>query len=296
MSLIIIGIGTYKRNELLENALHHIAKLKSPKGKKLCLVISDNNEGKEAYPIYKAAKNYIPFEVYYVHEPAKSIAEVRNAVLKKAIELNGEYIAFLDDDEYPKENWIEELYKTMIEYDADGATSAPLVIKEGKECSLPLNIKKRKHGSRRNICITNSVIFKSEIITKSNIWFDKSFGLMTGEDIDFFSRATAAGYKFVWCSKQLIYDVLHNERTSIEWEVDRAINNGYLKIFLTKKSGKNVSKKYYKTMLDTCIFSFLGLLIFLNKSLRKKCLLKLMDCFGKLKSIHSSKAYQHYQR
>ena len=181
----------------------------------------------------------------------------------------------------------------MIEYNADGATSAPVI--EGEK--LPKNVRKRKNGSIRKVCQTNSVIFKIEIIKNSNIWFDNSFQLMTGEDIDFFYRASSNGYKFVWCNKILLYETISDERKTLEWKIDRAINNGYLKIFNEKKYGKNITKKYYKILIDLIFFSFITILISpINLTYKNKCILKLMDCFGKIQSIFSNKTYVHYKR
>ena len=99
--IILIGIGTYNRNELLDNCLKNIAKLIVPKDCQIRVVISDNNPDKRAYQIYEKFCGNYPFEIYYEHESQKSIAAVRNVVLKKAVEIKAEYVAFLDDDEYP---------------------------------------------------------------------------------------------------------------------------------------------------------------------------------------------------
>lgn len=282
---------------MLKTAIEHIAKLNVPRNCIIELVISDNNPDKDAYSVFLEYKEQIPFMIHYCHEPQKSIAAVRNAVLQKALEINADYIAFIDDDEYPLPDWIAELYKTMVDFNADGATSFPQQIIDEKKCDIPFNIKRRADGSLRKTCITNSVIFKTSIIKDYNLMFDTDFGLMTGEDIDFFSRAVNKGCKFVWCNKILLYDIITKDRTTLEWRIDRAINNGYLKIFTAKKSDKNIKKKYYKTLLDLSIFSFLSILCyFLSQRYKDKCLMKLMDCFGKIRSIFSDKAYTHYKR
>lgn len=258
---IIIGIGTYKRNELLTKTLEHINRLTPINNCKIEVVISDNNPDKSAYKVFEKINVDFSHKIYYVHEPEKSIAAVRNAVLQKAIEVNADYIAFLDDDEYTEPDWLLELFKTMKEFNADGATSAVIPVCNGQKLPLAHNIKRRKHGSIRKICITNSVLFKTDIVKNSDIWFDTDFGLMTGEDIDFFNRATNLGYKFVWCDKALIYDYIPPERCTLEWSLDRTFNNGYLKIFNLKKYGKNIRKKHYKTLLDLCLFSLINIFV-----------------------------------
>lgn len=294
---ILIGIGTYKRNELLANALKHIAMLEVPEGCELLVAISDNNLNREAFSVFEQVKDSFPFGLYYEHEPSKSIAAVRNAVLKKALDIKADYIAFIDDDEYPKSSWIKTLYETMHKYNADGATSEPVLLINGQECKWPYKIRRRKNGQVRKFCITNSVIFKSEIIQDSDMRFDTAYGLMTGEDIDFFTRASNKGFKFVWCDKALLYDICPEERLSVEWLMDRTINNAYLKIFNAKKYGENIKLKYLKLLLDLFVFSFIALFCFvLQIKYHSKCNFKLLACFGKLKAIMSDKAYSHYRK
>lgn len=295
--IILIGVGTYNRNELLCNCLKNIANLVVPNDCEIKVIISDNNPDRKAYQVYENFCGNYPFEIYYEHEEQKSIAAVRNVVLKKAVEIKAEYVAFLDDDEYPTPKWLDELYSTMILFNADGATSYPVRIIDGVKQAIPSNYKRRKFGSVRKVFCTNSVIFSMKIVNESGIWFDTQFGLMTGEDVDFSSRASAKGYKFVWCDKELLYDVIPANRETMEWKMDRAVNNGYLKIFLARKNGEKLfNKTLFKVLLDQMIFSILGLLVFWNEDLKNKCILKYMDCFGKLKSIYSNQIYEHYKR
>ena len=50
--IILIGIGTYNRNDLLDNCLQNIAKLIIPKDCEIRVVISDNNPDKSAFCVY----------------------------------------------------------------------------------------------------------------------------------------------------------------------------------------------------------------------------------------------------
>lgn len=105
--LILVGICTYKRNELLKRALEYISQLKKPDGCDLAIVISDNNPDRLAYLVFEQEKNY-PINLYYTHVKEQGIANARNGVLEKALELNADYVAFIDDDEYPEATWLED--------------------------------------------------------------------------------------------------------------------------------------------------------------------------------------------
>ena len=205
--LILVGICTYKRNGLLKRALEYISRLIKPEGCELAVVISDNNPDKSAYSVYEELKDF-PLKLYYTHVAEPGIANARNGVLKKALKLDSDYVAFIDDDEYPEATWLEELYNVMIEYNASGSTSSPIRIIDGKLQPLAQRVKRRKRGEIRRLCTTGSVLFTIDLVKKSDLWFDSSFGRMTGEDIDFFSRAVNLGYTFVWSDKVLIYDEL----------------------------------------------------------------------------------------
>ena len=120
---------------------------------------------------------------------------------------------------------------------------------------------------------------------------------MTGEDVDFFSRASRQGYKFVWDNNLLLHDIIPHNRRTMDFKLDRAFNNGYLKVFLGKKNGNtNLNKTLKKAIRDLLIFSMLYFITLFNKNINELCLLKLMDCTGKIKSIFTSKPYTHYKR
>ena len=295
-SIILLGICTYNRNVLLEQALSYINKLNVPDGCELQVVISDNNPNKDAHVVYEKFVNY-SYKLNYVHEAKPGIAYARNAVLSFGLKIDADYVAFIDDDEYPMQDWLVDLYNVMVEYDADGSTSYPLSLVQDEVQPVARHIKKRKRGEVRNICITNSVLLSLDIVRKSGLWFDTSFGLMTGEDVDFFSRATRKGYKFVWSDKFLLYDIIPPNRLTMEFKLDRAFNNGYLKVFLAKKRGKkSILKMLNKAVFDLIVFSILYFITLFYKSLNDLCLLKLMDCTGKIKSVFSKSSYEHYKR
>ena len=298
MFKILVGVGTYNRNELLRKCLDSLVRLIFPEGCTIELAVSDNNPNKEAFCVVEEFRNNHVMPIFYEHEPIKSIAAVRNKVLEIGLREDVDYIAFLDDDEFVTEDWILNLYNCICEYSADVATSYPQRVCNGKLQEIPLNIKKRKQGSIRNVCATSSVLFNTKLLKDNyNLRFDVEFGLMTGEDIDFFDRATKLGAKIVWCDKILVFAELPSERKTLIWKMDRFFNNGYLKIFLKKKNSESLTKEYYKSLFDLSFFALLTLLVSpFSQILKENCLLKLMDCLGKLKSIYSDTAYEHYKR
>ena len=51
--IILIGVGTYNRNELLANCLEHIAKQSVPENCEIRVIVADNNPDKKAFEVYE---------------------------------------------------------------------------------------------------------------------------------------------------------------------------------------------------------------------------------------------------
>ena len=63
MRKILVGVGTYNRNELLKKCLLSLGELTVPTDCVIEIAISDNNPNKEAFSVYKeCSKNFL---IYY---------------------------------------------------------------------------------------------------------------------------------------------------------------------------------------------------------------------------------------
>ena len=67
--------------------------------------------------------------VKYCSEPHQNIALARNKAIENA---QGDYVAFLDDDEMPAEKWLVTLFKTCQQYQVDGVLGSARPEFEGK--------------------------------------------------------------------------------------------------------------------------------------------------------------------
>jgi hypothetical protein len=106
---------------------------------------------------------------------------------------------------------------------------------------------------------------------------------MGGEDGDFFSKASKAGFTIVWNNEAINKELIGNERANIKWILDRNYYNGYSSAYLRfnkkkKKKNKNKNVPFLRKMfffiktLTAFILDFLivplsvlfGLTIFFN--------------------------------
>ena len=160
--------------------------------KEIEIIIVDDGSEENIKEIIKEYKD----KIIYIKSPHKGIGYTRNTGIKKA---TGEYIGFVDSDDYVNKNMYESYYKYAIENDLD------LVVgnynKVFKDNTTILNV---PYFDISNIkdnpsIITNidygpcNKLFKRDIIIKNNIYFEEE---LKYEDMPFIS-------KFLYNSKSI---------------------------------------------------------------------------------------------
>jgi len=106
---ICVCICTYKRPNLLKRLLKALDLQRTDGLFSYSIVVVDNDECKSAQPVVVSFQQETKLEVKYFVEPEQNIALARNKAVENA---RGDFIAFIDDDEFPDAAWLLELYKT----------------------------------------------------------------------------------------------------------------------------------------------------------------------------------------
>ena len=106
---ITVCICTYKRPKLLERLLNELQNQTTDDLFIYSIVVVDNHHNQAAKNTVAASKKKSSIAIEYHHEPEQNIALARNRAVKNA---KGNFIAFIDDDEFPVNNWLIHLYKT----------------------------------------------------------------------------------------------------------------------------------------------------------------------------------------
>src|SRR5688572_6221434 len=115
---ISVCICTFRRPALLLRLLQELSLQETAGLFSYSVVVSDNDAAQSAKELVLQFSASSPLKVVYCAESEQNIALARNAALANA---NGEYIAFIDDDEYPARDWLLTLLKTCDKYGAEGA-------------------------------------------------------------------------------------------------------------------------------------------------------------------------------
>ena len=123
--LLSICIATFKRPGLLKILLESLKNQILDKEISLEILIVDNDKNETARKVVEEFKNNERIKYVYMVQPEKNISLTRNLAVAK---VNGEYLLFIDDDEYASKNWVMELFRTSIATLASNALFTFLVL------------------------------------------------------------------------------------------------------------------------------------------------------------------------
>jgi glycosyltransferase involved in cell wall biosynthesis len=223
-----VCICTYKRPQLLRRLLGELADQETNGLFTYSIVVADNDHLRSAEAVVKdsAATSTIP--VRYCVEPQQNIALTRNKAIEKA---SGDFIAFIDDDEFPKKRWLLTLFEACNKFNADGVIGS---VKPYFEEKAPKWVVRGKFYERPTYATgfvidwrkgrTGNVLLKKLIFEGLEQPFSPKFTV--GEDQDFFRRMIAKGYTFIWCNEAVAFEAVPPVRWSRTFMLKRALLRG----------------------------------------------------------------------
>jgi len=229
---ISVCICTYKRPRFLKRLLEELDGQDTSGLFTYSIVIADNDHlqsGEAAVRDFAAASS-IPIK--YCVEPRQNIALTRNKAIENA---NGDFVAFIDDDEFPTRRWLLTLFKACNDFGVDGVLGP---VKRHFDEEPPKWVVKGKFYERPTYPTgfvidwrkgrTNNVLLKKRIFAAGAQPFRPDF--LTGEDQDFFRRMIEKGHLFVWCNEAVVYEVVPPVRWKRTFMLRRALLGGTVSV------------------------------------------------------------------
>jgi succinoglycan biosynthesis protein ExoM len=273
---ISVCICTYKRAAYLDRLLRSLENQVTDNLFTYSVVVVDNDSAGSAQTIVDAVKRSSRLTVEYFVEPEQNISLARNKAVENA---SGDFIAFIDDDEWPPAGWLVNLFKTLRECDASGVLGPviphfdcqpPRWVLEGRFYHRPLH----DTGTvlRWNFTRTGNVLLKKGLFEMAN--FRPEFG-RGGEDRDLFRRLIERGHRFVWCAEAAVYESVPPERCTRSFMLRRALLRGQIPNF--------GALELLKSLVAVPVYSIcLPFLLLLGQHTFMKYLIKDFDHIGRI--------------
>ncbi len=222
---IAVCICTYKRPELLKRLLEQLSCQEAEGRLSFSVVIADNDAECSAESVASEFARNSHLQITYCTEPQRGISATRNRAVANAA---ADFIAFIDDDEFPSPQWLGNLMRTLDECSADGVLGPvlehfdeqpPAWILKGnffQRPTYPTGTKLDWPNTR-----TGNVLLKAELFHGMSEPFRPKF--RSGEDQDFFRRMMEKGRVFVWCHEAPVYEVVPPARWKRTYLLRRAL-------------------------------------------------------------------------
>jgi GT2 family glycosyltransferase len=227
-SSVAICIATYRRPELLRDLLSALAQLTFTKTSTPAIevIVVDNDSSRSAKPACQLPD--FPWTIRYICEPNRGIARARNSAIAAA--RSPAFLAFIDDDEVPHANWLDELLWTQSQFQAD-VVSGPVLpaytadvpqwIRNGGFFRRPVF----RTGDVVKLSSTNNALVRSSVLATVP-GFDEQFNLTGAEDSHFFLRIRESGFKMIFSSAAVVYEPITEQRANLSWLLRRGYQAG----------------------------------------------------------------------
>ena len=281
---ISVCICTYKRPDLLQRLLYDLSRQDTGGAFTYSIVVVDNDRLRSAQTIVSDFAEDSAVPILYCHEPRQNIALARNKAVENA---EADFIAFIDDDEFPTNCWLATLFKACHEYNVDGVlgpvkpqfdTGVPKWVIRGKFYDRPTYPTGLVIDGRKGR--TGNVLLKKCIFPAGESAFRPEF--LTGEDQDFFRRMIARGHVFIWCDEAVAYEVVPPVRWKRTFMLRRALLCGKAAVIHPGFGAFDIAKSVIA--VPTYILALPCVLI-LGHHRFMNLLVKLFDHLGKLLAL-----------
>src|ERR1700761_7114945 len=187
---VVICIPTFRRPRMLARLLDAIARLKTQA--RISVLVADNDaETHAGFDLCQALIDY-RWPLIAVIAQKRGIAQARNTLIEHALKTDARFIAMIDDDEWPQDDWIDQFLKTARATGAD-VLQGSILFGYGEAADGHGDIR-RPTGVIAMLQGAGNILIRRDALQDIETpWFDPAFALSGGEDRDFFVRLERAG-------------------------------------------------------------------------------------------------------
>lgn len=220
-----VCVCTYRRASVT-SLLASLAKQETHTGVALRIIVADNDETPSARETVEAAFRDYGLDGVYLHAPARNISIARNACLAAA---TAPLVAFIDDDEIARSNWLACLICEMDRTKADVVfgkvnalypNDAPAWLKQADLHSTPAPFRNGQVEGG----YTCNVLMRREAV--GDMRFDPAFGRSGGEDTAFFTGLSRRGLNMAYTPAAVVIEPVTEGRSNLKWLSTRAYRSG----------------------------------------------------------------------
>ena len=279
---ISVCVCTYKRPHLLKRLLEELGRQDTDGLFTYSIVVVDNDHLESAKAVVSDFATASSIPISYCVEAQQSVPLARNRALANA---SGDFVAFIDDDEFPIQRWLVTLFNACNEPAVDGVIGP---VKPHFDEKPPQWIVKGKFWERPTYPtgfvidwekgLTGNVLLKRQVLADGEQPFRPEFQ-GGGADRDFFRRMIEKGHVFIWCNEALAYETVPPVRWKRTFMLKRALLRGTTRLLHPTFGARDLAKSVIAIPVYTAALPFS---LMLGHHRFMSLLVKLCDHLGKL--------------
>ena len=202
---VTVGVCTYRRPELLQRALDSLARQTWPHDDFEIVVVDNDTQRSAEALVARFAQTASAPRIRYAVEPGRGVSHVRNRCVAMA---QGEWLAYIDDDEEARLDWLAQLMSAQQRFAADVVLGpvnpllpddAPAWLRAmGRSTDHPGMVTGTVVPPGQGGC-GNVLMRLAAVRARGAAPFHPSLSLTGGEDAELFNWLRQQGAKVVWC-------------------------------------------------------------------------------------------------
>lgn len=266
-ALFSICLCTYRRPNGVTKAILSLGCLQAPEDSLIEIVVVDNDVEGSAQDAVEEAAKASQWPVRYFIERDSGVSHARNRCLKEA---SGQYVAFIDDDEWCDPDWVVRLFVTLKTANATAAFGPVIPSFDEPPCDWLEEsgvFERRRFSSGtiidwRHTRTGNVLLIRDPELIGSG--FDPAYSSTGGEDVAFFLQLKSRGARYVWCDEAPVYENVPKNRMAPGWILHRGFLGGkkYVRIRATDEGRLTYLTMWLRGLVGFFCFTTAAICIF----------------------------------
>jgi len=227
-----ICIATYRRPRMLATLLKALDRQAFQKARPplVTVVVIDNDVAESARATVERAAVRARWPLCYGVEPRRGISYARNRGVV-AVGQTCDFLVFVDDDELPRRNWLDELLFVQARENADVVAGPvlprfdevpPAWVDRGRFFVRP----RYRTGHPLSVAGAGNALVRTGVLTEQPGPFAPQFALSGAEDTHLFMRLERLGARMVWADEAVVDERVPKTRLNVRWLLQRAYRGG----------------------------------------------------------------------
>lgn len=238
---VCLCVPTFRRPDGLRNLLAHIERL-NYSGALTVIVVDNDAEARAGAAVVEQMSRSFRFPLMSLVEPRRGHTYAYDLAFVTACRSSPapDYVAVLDDDEYPDANWLTEMVRVAQDYAVDivGGPVFPIFDTPGHWLAKSGLYEPLRYatGPVSIIYGTGSMLIRRTTLEQYlDEPFLHDFALTGGSDEEFFWRCRRDGRTFAWADDAHVFETTPRSRTTVAYLLLRRFRSGTGKTRVERK-------------------------------------------------------------